>query len=624
LDFINKWGSAAKSVTAIIALIGSISALSYPLRKSAGFLRSLWTNKGDELFALSTKFDRDSFKEDQGFMGRVKTEIDYLFDFIKTNPLPGKHDGQYARLCIFVDDLDRCDSKQIVDMLQATILLLVGGPISIWMAIDSRIIVSSIEEIKSGVYKNDKITSISGQEYLDKIVQLAFSLPELSIEKKDMFFKKMAYKKCLKPCKVLIQWNATMESDYFIGVVEQNNYKSLEELLKIVGLKKYEHVFKEVAAAVGIHNLPALLDEIGKIDKNEIDRSDSVENLCFIIFCSLKRKSAANVEFNTPSTSGDPTSSSVGDDARVTDAVDDKSSANEDLTSSFNRNSDLGTVTDTESSTNGGPADQDVNDILLNSSNPDDEPSSPVEEMLTQAELNCLDQFLPFINGNPRKMKKVINQYNLARTVVEDEIHDVTKRKDFLPKLLKFVILVEMWPFRMACILHALKARELFNLKGEGKIDVRSSYCHIGEVTRDLLHGTYDDVIELYRSVVNPILYSHHHASSYLACDSGSYEFEDLLDFSENSKILVKDLKLLTKDPEENTILLRRHAYNLPGIFTHAAQRLFDESTLFKEAILPGSHDDKHDTNSTFSKNSTVLYKHKRDIFHKHGLYHCP
>lgn len=121
------------------------------------------------------------------------------------------------------------------------------------------------------------------------------------------------------------------------------------------------------------------------------------------------------------------------------------------------------------------------------------------------------------------------------------------------------------------------------------------------------------------------MLYSHHHASSYLACDSGSYEFEDLLEFSQlNSKMLVKDLKLLTKDPEENTILLRRYAYNLPGIFTHAAQRLFDESTLFKEATLPGSHVDKNKTSSTFLKKSIVLCKHKRGIFHKHGLYHCP
>ena len=70
--------------------------------------------------------------------------------------------------------------------------------------------------------------------------------------------------------------------------------------------------------------------------------------------------------------------------------------------------------------------------------------------------------------------------------------------------------------------------------ENRGKIDERTSHYHIGNVTHDLLQVTwYDDlnIIELYRSVVNTMLYSHHHPNSYLVCDSGSYEFEEIFNY---------------------------------------------------------------------------------------------
>ena len=53
-----------------------------------------------------------------------------------------------------------------MSVLEAIILLLVDGPITCWLAIDSRIVVECIEAVKKDVYIN---AGISGHEFLDKV-----------------------------------------------------------------------------------------------------------------------------------------------------------------------------------------------------------------------------------------------------------------------------------------------------------------------------------------------------------------------------------------------------------------------------------------------------------------------
>ena len=78
-------------------------------------------------------------------MGDVQKEIDFLFDFIRTE----YHvDGEMRKrrpihLSIFIDDLDQCDKSTVMDVLQASILLLVDAPITFWKAIDTRRFVTS-------------------------------------------------------------------------------------------------------------------------------------------------------------------------------------------------------------------------------------------------------------------------------------------------------------------------------------------------------------------------------------------------------------------------------------------------------------------------------------------------
>ena len=69
--------------------------------------------------------------------------------------------------------------------------------------------------------------------------------------------------------------------------------------------------------------------------------------------------------------------------------------------------------------------------------------------MMDKNEREYLDTFCLFADGNPRRLKRIINVFNVGRHVVElrrgKEWPGLT---EFKPKLLKFVIMLEQWPYR--------------------------------------------------------------------------------------------------------------------------------------------------------------------------------
>ena len=89
-----------------------------------------------------------------------------------------------CRFIVFVDDLDRCEPAKCVEVLQAINLMCEDLPFIVFLAMDVRVVVSSIETANDKFYSK---SGISGFNYLDKIVQLPFTLPALcSVEKKGM------------------------------------------------------------------------------------------------------------------------------------------------------------------------------------------------------------------------------------------------------------------------------------------------------------------------------------------------------------------------------------------------------------------------------------------------------
>jgi len=75
--------------------------------------------------------------------------------------------------------------------------------------------------------------------------------------------------------------------------------------------------------------------------------------------------------------------------------------------------------------------------------------NSSYAPMMDENERECLARLCPFADGNPRRLKRIINVFNVGRRVVElRRGKKWSGLAEFKPKLLKFVIILEQWPYR--------------------------------------------------------------------------------------------------------------------------------------------------------------------------------
>ena len=106
-------------------------------------------SQGDVVFEEAKKSSgRADMTESLGFMGRVRKEVEYLYNLLRTVKYHDEELGckRPLRLCVMIDDLDRCPKDDIVKILEAVILLLADAPITCWLAINSRVVVAAIED----------------------------------------------------------------------------------------------------------------------------------------------------------------------------------------------------------------------------------------------------------------------------------------------------------------------------------------------------------------------------------------------------------------------------------------------------------------------------------------------
>ena len=132
--------------------------------------------------------DRPDFSQMTGFMGYVHREVEYLFDFLKTEYFDDDElkVRRRIRLSLFVDDLDRCQKETVMSVLEAVTLLLSDQPITVWLAIDSRIVVASIEDNFGKIFTK---AGIDGYHYLEKMIQIPFCIPDLDDTRKVNFLQ---------------------------------------------------------------------------------------------------------------------------------------------------------------------------------------------------------------------------------------------------------------------------------------------------------------------------------------------------------------------------------------------------------------------------------------------------
>ena len=154
------------TLAAILAALAALPTLINALRDVG---KSLTLKRSEQLAALASRRD---FRDKIGFMADIKDEIRMIRQLLDAG-----RDGVRTRLVIFIDDLDRCEPKKAIEVLEAIMLLLAdedGMPFVVVLGIDARIVVKAVEERYGKVLTE---AGISGYEYLDKIVQIPFRIP---------------------------------------------------------------------------------------------------------------------------------------------------------------------------------------------------------------------------------------------------------------------------------------------------------------------------------------------------------------------------------------------------------------------------------------------------------------
>lgn len=104
-------------------------------------------------------------EKEKGIMARVYDDMSKMLDALPEN----------TRLAIFIDDLDRCKPDRVVDVLEAINLLLAFRQFVVFLAIDTRVIASIIENT---YHDSLRESGVNGYEYIDKIVQIPFTIPK--------------------------------------------------------------------------------------------------------------------------------------------------------------------------------------------------------------------------------------------------------------------------------------------------------------------------------------------------------------------------------------------------------------------------------------------------------------
>ena len=156
-----KYEKVKKTLTSLMLGVGKL-ALNKALKSISG-----GNITADGIFEMYANASKDN----SNFINTFREEFKSIKDEILN-----ASGNQQARLFIFVDDLDRCTPENCIMVLESIKLFFDLEECVFIMGIDREVVQKGIE------HKYSNSISIKGQDYLDKMIQLPFSLPPVSEE----------------------------------------------------------------------------------------------------------------------------------------------------------------------------------------------------------------------------------------------------------------------------------------------------------------------------------------------------------------------------------------------------------------------------------------------------------
>ena len=137
---------------------------------------------------ILTKEDQLYYRYKNHFEDDFKKVVDL---YISGSPKNTKASTTKAKLVIFIDDLDRCLPENTVKIIESLKLFVGDASCVFVLAMDPAIIQKGIKSIYM-----DKI-SFSGRDYLEKVIQVPFMIPQVSLHDLQQAIKKSELGKTL-------------------------------------------------------------------------------------------------------------------------------------------------------------------------------------------------------------------------------------------------------------------------------------------------------------------------------------------------------------------------------------------------------------------------------------------
>ena len=176
--------------------------------------------------------------------GNTSKFIEEFRDMFETLVL----DAKYKAVIVYIDDLDRCDPKRIIDCLEAVKLFVNVKRTAFVIGADERIIEYAIKLHYPIEQKKEEISS-PFSDYLEKLIQLPYKIPRLSDNEQETYITLLLCREFLNDIsfnslheKYINFRNSDKHSKYNIDDIKQAlpeiNLSSVEYMLPVVPLMK--------------------------------------------------------------------------------------------------------------------------------------------------------------------------------------------------------------------------------------------------------------------------------------------------------------------------------------------------------------------------------------------------
>ena len=144
---------------------------------------------------VKERSNHNDYKKNTGIVSIVRRDFELLSELFLSKENEAslidktlfKEGKTLQRIVLYIDDLDRCTDEKVLEVLQAVHLLMAFPLFTVIVGVDERSVHNALRYQQLKRYQNiessmvrDNIKEIDPREYLEKIFQIPFQLPEAS------------------------------------------------------------------------------------------------------------------------------------------------------------------------------------------------------------------------------------------------------------------------------------------------------------------------------------------------------------------------------------------------------------------------------------------------------------